>query len=143
MHTEFVLIKKLDTKLLNKARTYLKVERLIAAIVPNSIAPACKVIHIDQESLQIAVPSPMYASKMRYLVPRLVQELKRQGWCFSCIKIRIQNRLSATKVKNMIERRDLRALDTTALDSLRQLKNHLDSGPLSEAVDLFLRRYLH
>jgi len=102
-------------------------------VLPEGLRDACQVINVDGPCLTLAVPNAAHASKLRQLAPRLAETLMRAGWNIVEVKVRIHAGL-ADPPSYVAPPKEAVALDDQALQAFTHLREHLQPGPLADAV---------
>ncbi|WP_268593257.1 flagellar hook-length control protein FliK, partial [Escherichia coli] len=72
------------------ARNHLQIQYAVAAILPAPLGSVCQVGKLENQRLQLVVPSAAHAAKMRQLAPRIAQALADQGWNLNEIAVKVQ-----------------------------------------------------
>ena len=72
------------------ARKHLQIQHAVAAVLPPALGALCVVAKLENQHLQLAVPGPAYAAKLRQMAPRIAQTLTGQGWNVNEISVRVQ-----------------------------------------------------
>lgn len=72
------------------ARKHLQIQYAVAAILPAPLGSVCQVGKLENQRLQLVVPSAAHAAKMRQLAPRIAQALADQGWNLNEIAVKVQ-----------------------------------------------------
>ena len=121
------------------ARNMLQAQEAMAAVLPETLAHACRVARMDRQQLTLAVPSAAYASKLRQLAPRIVQHLNQRGWVLQDIRVQVQAGLFRDPAH--ARQRDVMPLDNAALQAFDDLRASLAPGPLASAVEALLRHH--
>ncbi|NYT65566.1 DUF721 domain-containing protein [Alcaligenaceae bacterium] len=127
------------SQVLATARHLLAVEQAIQRVLPTPLDLGCKVARIDRQQITLAVPSAAYASKLRQLGPRILANLKDNGWNLTEISVRVQGGLHKTQTK--VTQRQVVPLDDQALAAFDTLRLSLEPGPLSDAISKLLSRH--
>jgi hypothetical protein len=113
--------------------------RLAAALrshLPRSLSDRVRVADAGGSALQLEVGTGAVAAILRQQTPTLLAALRREGWQFSAISVRVQVRPTPpTAMKSSSHH-----IDRTALRPLAALAQALPPGPLKAALARFLRR---
>lgn len=72
------------------ARKHLQIQHAVAAVLPPALGALCVVAKLENQHLQLAVPGPAHAAKLRQMAPRIAQTLTGQGWNVNEISVRVQ-----------------------------------------------------
>lgn len=123
------------------ARIHLQVQRLIATALPPALASVCQVAKLEKTSLQLAVPSPSHAAKLRQLAPTIVRTLAASGWNLETITVKVQANLPKSGAKSARPPKEAMPLGHTALDAFKTLHDNLRPGPLAEAIARLLAHH--
>ncbi len=100
---------------------------------------SCRVVHLDNGLLQIAVPNAALATRLRQQLPRLAAGLRENGWPVEDIRLKVQvmpERLPAPPAPKK------RELPVAALASFAALETSLDTDPRNEGLRDALRMLL-
>ena len=100
---------------------------------------SCRVVHLDNGLLQIAVPNAALATRLRQQLPRIAAGLRENGWPVEDIRLKVQvmpERLPAPPAPKK------RELPGSALASFAALETSLDSDPRNEGLRGALRSLL-
>ena len=104
------------------ARKHLQIQYAVAAILPAPLGAVCQVGKLENQRLQLVVPSAAHAAKMRQLAPRIAQALSDQGWNLNEIAVKVQAGLPKPGARQALH------------DTLRP-------GPLADAVAKLLKHH--
>jgi hypothetical protein len=91
---------------------------------------------LNSRTLTLLVHSPVWASRLRYLAPQLLRQLRQQGLMVEQIRPRI---VPAQGSRQPIQARKPAALSPNSAETLRQAADALDPGPLREALQRLSR----
>jgi len=86
---------------------------------------------LNSRTLTLLVHSPVWASRLRYLAPQLLRQLRQQGLVIEQIRPRI---VPAQGAKRQTQARQPVVLSPHSAESLRQAADALKHGPLQEAL---------
>ena len=115
-------------------------EMALAGIVrrhlPRPLAPRVRVSGEPNGQLELAADAGAIAAIIRQRSAELLTALKREGWEFTGIRVRVQVRLDPAPHRKALAN----PLDRSALQPLAKLARTLPAGPLKAALDRFLRR---
>jgi len=119
-------------RMLQETRLTTAVRRLL----PRALADRVRVADTAAQALTLAVAAGAVAAVIRQRTPDLLAGLRREGWDFTELRVRVQVRsdppLPAKIVPNQRTKVDLTAL--------RQLAATLPDGPLRAAIERLTRR---
>lgn len=111
-----------------------------AAILPEMFGP-CAVLHFHADQLLLAVPNAALAARLKQRLPRLQEELQRQGWQVNGIRLKIQMTPGMPKPAPFTPPK----LPQHAVSALAELGQTLENTPrnaaLKEAIDKLVRRH--
>ncbi|WZB74597.1 DUF721 domain-containing protein [Achromobacter insuavis] len=122
------------------ARKHLQIQYAVAAILPAPL-PVCQVGKLENQRLQLVVPSAAHAAKMRQLAPRIAQALADQGWNLNEIAVKVQAGLPKPGARKPLPPKEAQPLGTTALGAFETLHDNLRPGPLADAVAKLLKHH--
>ena len=123
-----------SASVLATARKHLQIQHAVATVLPPPLAKRCLVSKLENQRLQLAVPSTAHAAKLRQLAPRILKVLARQGWNLNEIVVRIQADLPQLGSKTPRPPKDTQALGPVALEAFEALHSKLRPGPLANAI---------
>ena len=113
--------------------------RLTAALrdhLPRPVAAQVRVSSTDSGILTLAGSSGAIAAAVRQRTPELLAALRREGWDFTEIKVRVQVRgLASPPVKSAGNQRD-----ASGANALFDLGGQLPDGPLRASIQRWSRR---
>ena len=113
--------------------------RLTAALrdhLPRPVAAQVRVSSTASAILTLAASSGAIAAALRQRSPELLAALRREGWDFTEIKVRVQVRgLAGAPVKSAGNQRD-----ATGAGALFDLSDELREGPLRASIQRWSRR---
>ncbi len=115
-------------------------EQALAAIVrrhlPRPLALRIRVAEGQDGQLELAADAGAVAAIVRQRTAELLAAVKREGWEFTGIRVRVQVRSDPVPVRKPLAN----PLDRSSLRPLSALARTLPAGPLKTALDRFLRR---
>jgi hypothetical protein len=123
------------------ARLHLQIQRTVAAAVPPALGAVCRVARLENDRLQLAVPSAAHAAKLRQMAPRIAQALQSAGWNLNEIAVKVQAGLPDIGTKAARAPKEAIPLDEKALEAFEGLRETLNPGPLADAVERLLRHH--
>lgn len=103
----------------------------VRASVPSPLSEQLLSAVLSGRTLTLLVHSPVWASRLRYLAPQLLRQLRQQGLAVEQIRPRI---VPAQDAKRQTQGRQPVALSPHSAESLRQAADALKPGPLREAL---------
>jgi hypothetical protein len=126
------------------AQRYLDLQQAVAALLPPGLGEVCAVARLENRSLQLAVPGPAHAAKLRQMAPSLAASLAKQGWLLDQISVRIQAGMLRPGTRAAARPpRDVEPLGPEALQAFEELGRELSPGPLADAVARLLAHHKH
>ncbi len=123
------------------ARKHLQIQHAVAAVLPPQLGAMCQVGKLENQRLQLVVPSAAHAAKLRQLAPRIVQTLEAQGWNLNEIAVKVQAGLPKPGAKQPRPPKEAEPLGETALDAFASLRDNLRPGPLADAIARLLAHH--
>jgi len=123
------------------ARLHLQVQHAVAALLPPGLAGVCVVARMENQRLQLAVPAPAHAAKLRQMAPRIAQALAAQGWNLNEISVKVQAGMPRPGAKQPRPPKTAQPLGETALQAFEQLHGHVRPGPLADAIARLLAHH--
>ena len=100
---------------------------------------SCKVVHLDNGQLQIAVPNAALATRLKQQLPRLAAGLRENGWPVEDIRLKVQVMPERLPPPPAPKKREL---PDSALASFAELETSLDTDPRNEGLREALRSLL-
>ncbi|AOU91535.1 Zn-ribbon-containing RNA-binding protein [Achromobacter ruhlandii] len=113
----------------------------MAAILPAPLGSVCQVGKLENQRLQLVVPSAAHAAKMRQLAPRIAQALADQGWNLNEIAVKVQAGLPKPGARKPLPPKEAQPLGDAALGAFETLHDNLRPGPLADAVARLLKHH--
>jgi hypothetical protein len=104
--------------------------------LPRALAPHVRVADDRGPELALAANSGAIAAVARQRAPDLLAELRREGFEFSAIRVRVQVGSAPPEQKKPVAKQ----VDRAALRPLAELERGLPAGPLKASLARFLRR---
>jgi hypothetical protein len=123
------------------ARLHLQIQHAIAAALPPGLGAVCRVARLEDQRLQVAVPGPAHAAKLRQMAPRIAQALQAAGWNLNEITVKVQAGLFDAGMKPTRPVKEAVPLGDVALGAFEALQENLHPGPLADAVARLLRHH--
>jgi hypothetical protein len=109
---------------------------VLRAHLPRPVSPLVRVAGSDGRCLELAAGGGAVAATVRQRVPDLLAALRREGWDFTEIRVRVQVRGSAADwSKKVFNQRD-----ASSAGPLFDLAGRLPDGPLRQALQRWSRR---
>lgn len=108
---------------------------VVRRALPRPVAERVHVANGEGPTLELATATGAIASVVRQKGPDLLAALRRDGWQFSGIRLRVQPRQAPPQPPKPLPRQ----WDSTSRKSLAALESKLPAGPLKNALARFLR----
>jgi hypothetical protein len=128
-----------DATLAEWSRRHRLEARLTAAIrahLPRPVAPQVRVAAAASQCLELAAGAGAVAAVLRQRAPDLLAALRREGWDFTEIRVRVQViQMAEQPVKSTGNQRD-----ATGARPLFDLAERLTEGPLRRSLSRWSRR---
>jgi len=109
---------------------------LVRQQLPRPLAPRIHVVDARRGELELAADGGAVAAMLRQRATDLLAALRRQGWEFTGIRVRVQVRSDPGPPPKA----SVNQPDRSSLQSLAALARRLPRGPLKTALERFLRR---
>jgi hypothetical protein len=119
-----------------RMRQEARLTALVRRIVPRALAGRVRVALARDGVLELAVPAGAAATVIRQRTPVMTMALRREGWDFTEIRIRVQ----VGAAERAPVKRPSRQLDTQDAAALWPLADTLADGPLRQSLRRFRRR---
>jgi len=110
--------------------------RIVRRLLPRPLAMRIHVADARNGQLELAADAGAVAAIVRQRGAELLTTLRREGWEFTAIRVRVQVRTDSAPNKKTLAN----PLDRSSLQPLSTLARELPSGPLKAALEHFLRR---
>jgi hypothetical protein len=104
--------------------------------LPRPLAPRIHVVDARGGELELAADAGAVAAMLRQRSSDLLAALRRQGWEFTGIRVRVQVRADPGPPPKATVNQP----DRSSLQSMAALARRLPRGPLKAALERFLRR---
>jgi len=104
--------------------------------LPRPLAPRIHVVDARSGELVLAADAGAVAAMLRQRSIDLLAALRRQGWEFTGIRVRVQVRTDADPMPKAA----VNPPDRASLQSMAALARRLPRGPLKSSLERFLRR---
>jgi Dna[CI] antecedent, DciA len=115
-------------------------EEVLAGIVrrhlPRPLAPRIRIAEERNGQLELAADAGAVAAMVRQRSAELLTALKREGWEFTGIRVRVQVRTDPAPHRKPLAN----PVDRASLQPLSALARTLPDGPLKAALERFVRR---
>jgi len=108
----------------------------VRRLLPRALADRVRVADAAEQALTLAVAAGAVAAVVRQRTPDLLAGLRREGWDFTELRVRVQVR-SEPPLPAKILRNPRSKVELTAF---KQLAATLPEGPLRAAIERFTRR---
>ena len=126
--------------LLPTARKLGELQQSCEQLQPTVFA-SCRIIHLENGRLQIAVPNAALATRLRQQLPKLMSGLREKAWPIEEIRLKVQVMPALLPER---PRSPKRPLPPAALQSFAELQASLDEDPrnvpLRDALHALLQR---
>jgi hypothetical protein len=109
---------------------------IVRRLLPRPLATRIRVADARNGQLELAADAGAVVAIVRQRSAELLAALKREGWEFTAIRVRVQVRADWAPEKKPLPN----PLDRTTLQPLSALARTLPAGPLKAALEHFLRR---
>lgn len=119
-----------------RLRQEARLTTLVRRVVPRALAGRVRVASARDGVLELAVPAGAAATVIRQRTPDMTMALRREGWDFTEIRVRVQ----VGAAERSPEKRLLRQADATEAAALWPLADALADGPLKQSLRRFRRR---
>jgi hypothetical protein len=117
--------------LLERARKLSRFEQAVLPLLPADLAAHCKVLNLKSEILVLATPSPAWAGRLRFAVPELIKQLKRElGLDVRKVELKIQPQRTEPRTATKPPLR----ISMASATLLAQTARGIDHPPLQEAL---------
>ncbi len=108
-----------------------KLAQQVRDLLPSPLNEQLLTAVLNGRVLSLLVSSPVWASRLRYLAPQLLRQLRQQGLPVEQLRPRIVPARSDAKRPS---KRRLSGLSPESANLLRQAADALEAGPLQEAL---------
>jgi hypothetical protein len=109
---------------------------IVRRLLPRPLAMRIHVADARNGQLELAADAGAVAAIARQRSAELLSTLKRLGWEFTGIRVRVQVRADPAPSRKLLAN----PLDRSSLQPLSTLARELPQGPLKVALERFLRR---
>ena len=76
--------------IVQKAKKILTVEKFLNQIMPPEIPPHCQIMNLSQRTLILKLENSAWATRVRYLVPHLLEQFAQKDFGIQKIKCRVR-----------------------------------------------------
>lgn len=121
------------------AQRLIALEQSLGQLLPVNLRQGFAVSELAGEELTLMTYNTAFAAKIRQFQPRLIEQLKAEGWPVAAIRIRVSAEPRAKHA--MVAQRQARTLDKNDLDHFEQLAQALRPGPLADSVNKLLNHH--
>lgn len=108
----------------------------VRRLLPRALADRVRVAEAATPAVTLAVPAGAVAAVVRQRSPDLLAGLRREGWNFTELRVRVQ---VGTTVPSQAKH-DMNQINKVNPGPLRELARELPAGPLRDAVQRLARR---
>jgi hypothetical protein len=109
---------------------------IVRRLLPRPLATRIRVADARDGQLELAADAGAVAAIVRQRSAELLTTLRREGWEFTGIRVRVQVRTDWVPNRKPLAN----PLDRASLQPLSTLARELPAGPLKAALEHFLRR---
>lgn len=109
---------------------------IVRRLLPRPLATRIHVADARNEQLELAADAGAVAAIVRQRNAELLDALRREGYEFTGIRVRVQVRVDPPQKRKPLAN----PLDRSSLRPLSALARELPAGPLKAALERFLRR---
>jgi hypothetical protein len=109
---------------------------VVRRFLPRPLAERVRVADVDDRELMLVSDAGATAAILRQRGPDLLLALRREGWEFTGIRVRVQVRSEPAPMKKHAQTQ----IDRSCFRPLAGLARDLPPGPLKAALARFLRR---
>ncbi len=128
-----------SASILATAQQHLALKALIAESLPPFMRQAFEIAKSDRGVLTLMAVNSSVAAKLRQLAPRLASHLQSAGKAIHDIQIKTSLQQGGRPYQK--PEKTARPLDATDLEAFEDLRNHLEPGPLADAVAKLLAHH--
>ena len=122
-------------------RLHILIQQALIAVLPIPLATACRVLALDNQRLQLGVPTPAHAAKLRQMGPTMRRGLSEHGFQIADIEVKVQASLQRLNAPTVRAPKETVPLNEPALSSFETLHRTLKPGPLADAVARLLAHH--
>jgi hypothetical protein len=125
------LLEQAKLPILERARQLSRLDQAVLQLLPAELGQHCKVLNLRNKTLILATPSPAWAGRLRFAVPDLLKQLKRQ---LSLDMRAIELRVQPESAENQSTKRPSLQLSLSSATLLAQTAQSVNHPPLQEAL---------
>ena len=122
-------------------RLHILIQQALTSVLPAPLAAACRVLALYNQRLQLGVPTPAHAAKLRQLGPTMGRSLSERGFQIAAVEVKVQASLQRLDLASVRAPKEAVPLDAPALSSFETLHRTLKPGPLADAVARLLAHH--
>lgn len=113
-----------------------KLNVILKKSLPNNLVDNCYAASFTRGTLIIAITDPTWATELRFLLPQLRDQLRKDGKIYqlSSIKIIIEKVDFSTYYKRDIPKKTIKALSNQARQVIQSASELIEYSPLREAL---------
>jgi hypothetical protein len=120
--------------LLAYAETLNELHKLFVGICPQNLSGSTRVLGLKSGILTVSAKNPIFAAKLRQIVPTLIPQLRNAGCEVSGIRVKVQVSYEKAPTKSAP-----RKLGTPARRALKKLSDELEDSPLKASVNKLIQ----
>ena len=128
-----------SANILATAQQHLALKSLVSEALPQGLKHAFEIAKSDRGVLTLMAVNSSVAAKLRQLAPRLASHLQSAGKAIHDIQIKTSLQQGGRPYQK--PEKTARPLDATDLEAFEDLRNHLEPGPLADAVAKLLAHH--
>lgn len=132
-----LLASQLPTALRARAQALIELQDRVDRCLPAALTGHVRVLQLAEGQLRLACDSGAVASRLRHQSERLVADLSSRSVAVQSLRVSVNPELLATAPPPLAKP----GLPPAALDSLAQLSDDIDEGPLKQALGRLLRHH--
>lgn len=121
------------------AQRLIHLQGVIGRQLPVAMRQGFAVAQVKGSELTLIADHAALAAKLRQLTPRLLKAINESGWLAESLKIKVASRPNAPPAHKTVKQ--AQPLDATALAHFEALRQQVDTGPLTDALDRLLTHH--
>jgi hypothetical protein len=121
------------------AQRLIHLQNIIGKQLPAPMRHGFAVAQVKGSELTLIADHAALAAKLRQLTPSLLKVINESGWLAESLKIKVASRPNAPPAHQTVKQ--AKPLDATALAHFEALRQQVDAGPLTEAIDRLLTHH--
>lgn len=126
------------SSLVATAQRLMTLQQHVSASLPGALGQVCQVLKWQEGELHLAVPAAAHSAKLRQVLPRLTQNLQKQGWEVNQIRVRVQ---ASRPFEPERPARVANSLPDQGIAAFAELQHLVPpESPLHEAITRLLQR---